>query len=246
MSTAFFKFQGDINNFLSARQRNTTISYNFDESPSIKDSIEALGIPHTEVEAILINTVSVDFNYLLKPGDQIEVYGVYAELPNQPLVPLRPALPAEVCFVLDAHLGQLASYLRMLGFDTLYRNDYDDEELAAISSQEQRVLLTRDKGLLKRSIVTYGYFVRETNPQRQVVEILRRYKLLQAISPLHRCIRCNGQLQPVSKAAIEDRLDQKTRDYYNEFSLCRDCNQIYWKGSHYQHMRDFIDKVLNE
>jgi uncharacterized protein with PIN domain len=134
----------------------------------------------------------------------------------------------------------------MLGFDTLYRNDYDDEELAKISSEEQRILLTRDKGLLKRAIVTYGYFVRETNPPKQVVEIMHRYNLVEAITPLQRCINCNGQLQPVSKEEISSRLEPKTLQFFDEFRLCSSCDQIYWKGTHYQSMRQFISEVLEK
>jgi uncharacterized protein with PIN domain len=151
-----------------------------------------------------------------------------------------------VRFVLDTHLGQLAAYLRMLGFDTLYRNDYSDDELARISSQEQRILLTRDRGLLKRGIVVYGYYVRETDPQRQVVEILRRYQLAAATAPLRRCIRCNGLLHTVPKADVADRIAPKTHDFFEEFSICAACDQIYWKGSHYEKMRQFIESLLGQ
>jgi uncharacterized protein with PIN domain len=164
--------------------------------------------------------------------------------PNLPLAPLRPPFPAEPRFVLDTHLGQLAAYLRMLGFDTLYRNDYPDEELARISSAEQRILLTRDRGLLKRGIVTYGRYVRATDPQRQVAEVVRHYQLAAAIVPLRRCIRCNGRLRTVPKEQIGERLAPKTREYYDEFSACEACDQIYWKGAHYERMRAFIEQVL--
>jgi uncharacterized protein with PIN domain len=141
-------------------------------------------------------------------------------------------------------LGQLAAYLRMLGFDTFYRNDYSDEELAQISSEQGRILLTRDRGLLKRGIVTYGRYVRATDPQRQIAEVVRHYRLATAIAPLRRCIRCNGLLHAVRKEQISDRLAPKTREYYDEFSACEACDQIYWKGTHYQRMRAFIEQVL--
>jgi uncharacterized protein with PIN domain len=148
-------------------------------------------------------------------------------------------------FVLDTHLGQLAAYLRMLGFDTLYRNDYQDDELARISSQEERILLTRDRGLLKRRIIIYGYYVRESDPQRQVVELLRRFQLASRVRPLRRCIGCNGLLHAVHKEDVVDRIEPKTRAYFEEFSACATCNQIYWKGSHYEQMRQFIERVLD-
>lgn len=246
MSIAFYTFQPSLNDFLLPKRRNTLVSFNFENRVSVKDSIESLGVPHTEVEAVVVNGKAMDFGYLLENDDQLTVYGFFDTLPSIPLVALRPPLPAERRFVLDTHLGQLADYLRMFGFDTLYRNDYADDELARISSQEGRILLTRDKGLLKRGIVVHGYFVRETNPQRQMVEIVRRFDLADYIEPLRRCIRCNGVLQSVSKAEIAARLEPQTSQFYDEFSVCTSCDQIYWKGTHYQGMRQFITDVLGQ
>jgi uncharacterized protein with PIN domain len=134
--------------------------------------------------------------------------------------------------------------MRMVGFDTLYRNDYEDSELARVSKEERRTLLTKDRGLLKRSMVTHGYCVRETNPRLQLVEILRRFDLFNLIDPFQRCIRCNDLIDPVAKETILDRLTPDTRQFYDEFRMCRACSQIYWKGSHYEHMQQFI--VLNQ
>lgn len=132
----------------------------------------------------------------------------------------------------------------MLGFDTLYRNDYDDEELAQIYAAEQRILLTRDKGLLMRSLVTFGYYVKATNPEQQIIEVMRRYQLFQKVLPFQRCIRCNGLLEPVEKAAIIDQLPEKTRIAIDEFHRCGECSHIYWRGSHYKKMQKFLEEVL--
>lgn len=244
MSQATFHFHAELNDFLPAARRLGPFVHSFAGRVAIKDMIESLGVPHTEVAAILAGGRAVDFGYLVQDGDQIAVYPVSTPPTGVVAVALRPPLPPEPCFVLDAHLGQLAAYLRMLGFDTLYRNDYADDQLAQVSSAEGRILLTRDLGLLKRGIVTHGYFVRETNPRRQVAEVLRRYQLAGVIMPLRRCIRCNGVLQPVSKEEIGARLEPKTRAYYDEFSICASCDQIYWKGSHYEQIRQFIDNVI--
>ena len=206
--------------------------------------IESLGVPHTEIAAIVVNERAVDFSYLVHDGDRIDVYPVGAPVADAAPVALRPALPPEPRFVLDTHLGQLAVYLRMLGFDTLYRNDYPDDELARISSADLRILLTRDRGLLKRGIVQHGYYIRATDPQRQIVEVLRRFNLSGAIVPLRRCIRCNGLLCAIPKEEVCDRLAPATRERYDEFSACAACDQVYWKGSHYDHMRQFIEGVL--
>jgi uncharacterized protein with PIN domain len=157
---------------------------------------------------------------------------------------LRPPFPGQPRFVLDTHLGQLARDLRMLGFDTLYRNDYGDAELAQIACQEPRILLTRDRGLLKRSIVTYGRYVRATDPRLQIAEIVRHYELAGRMMPLQRCITCNGLLHPARKEDVLNRLAPKTRQFFHEFSQCENCGQIYWKGSHYDHLRQFIEQVL--
>jgi uncharacterized protein with PIN domain len=181
---------------------------------------------------------------LVQNGDRISVYPVFESLDVSSLTRLRPEPLREPRFVLDTHLGKLAHYLRLLGFDTLYDNGYEDDELAQISSREKRILLTRDRGLLKRSIVTHGYCVRGTNPRRQLTEVLRRFDLFEVVQPFRRCIRCNGLLEPVSKEAILHRLPPKTPEYYDEFRRCQACDQIYWKGSHFQRMQQFVERVL--
>ena len=243
---AHFRFYAELNDFLPADKRQRDFLHRFGLSPSIKDMIEALGVPHTEVDLILVNGRSVDFSYLVRDGDQISVYPVFESIDISPLVRVRPQPLRESRFVLDVHLGRLATYLRLLGFDTLYRNDYADAELARISSNEGRILLSRDRGLFKRSVVTHGYCLRTTNPRQQLVEVLRRFDLVDSIKPFRRCLRCNGLLQPVAKAATIDRLQPKTRQHYHEFCRCQNCDHIYWKGSHYERMQRFIARVLQE
>jgi uncharacterized protein with PIN domain len=238
------RFYAELGDFLPPDRRGVTIEYALNEHASVKHVIEALGVPHTEVDLVLVNGESVDFSYLVQDGDRISVYPVFESLDIAPLVRVRPRPLREPRFVLDTHLGKLAAYLRMLGFDTLYRNDYGDETLARLSHGERRILLTRDRGLLKRSIVTHGYHVRETSPERQLVEILRRFDLFRLIAPFRRCMRCNGLLEPVRKDAIADRLEPKTRRYYDEFAICRTCDRIYWKGSHYRDMHRRIEQLL--
>lgn len=244
MKQAYFRFYAELNDFLPPELRQRPIPYTFEVSGSVKDAIEALGVPHTEVDLILVNGESVGFSYLVQGGDQISVYPMFEAIDITPLVRVRPEPLRETRFILDVHLGRLAGYLRMLGFDTLYRNDYEDEELARISSQEQRILLTRDRGLLKRTIVSHGYCLRTTNPREQLIEVLRRFDLFRSITPFRRCMHCNGLLASVDKAAISDRLPPKTSQYYDEFRRCQACDRIYWKGSHYERMERFIDQVL--
>lgn len=244
MPSIVVRFYAELSDFLPPARRQVTFSHSVPGRASVKDVIEALGVPHTEVDLVLANGESVDFSYQVQDGDRISVYPVFESLDITPLVRVRPQPLREPRFVLDTHLGKLAKYLRLLGFDTLYRNDYADPALAYLARHEQRILLTRDRGLLKHNLVPHGYLVRETDPARQVVEVLRRFDLYRAVAPFCRCLRCNGRLEPVPKAAVVDRLEPKTRQYYDEFSTCQECGRLYWKGSHYQRMLGFIARVV--
>jgi uncharacterized protein with PIN domain len=180
---------------------------------------------------------------LVQNGDRISVYPVFESFDITPLLQVRPQPLREIRFVLDVHLGRLAAYLRMLGFDALYQNDYDDDVLVRLSTAERRTLLTRDRSLLKRNAITHGYYVRETRPVQQLVEVLQRFDLCGAIAPFQRCLRCNDLLEPVAKETIADLLPPRTRISFNEFHICRTCDKIYWKGSHYQRMLQLIERL---
>jgi uncharacterized protein len=244
VNTITIRFYAELNHFLPANRRQVDFECTCESGTSIKHLVEALGVPHTEIDLLLVDGAPVDFSYLVQDGDRISVYPVFESLDLSPLARLRPQPLREPRFVLDAHLGKLAVFLRMLGFDALYRNDYGDEELARISSQEQRILLTRDRGLLKRSLVTHGYCVRQDDPRQQIVEVLQRFDLYHQVAPFKRCLRCNGLLETVDKDAIFDQLQPDTRQYFQEFHRCSDCGHIYWKGSHYQRMQQMIESVL--
>lgn len=244
MNRAEFRFHAELNDFLPRESKNATLTHQFPNHPSIKDSLESFGIPHPEVAAIAVNGKSVDFSYRVQDGDRCDIYPISQAVELSPRVRLRPQ--PEPRFVLDIHLGKLAGFLRMLGFDTLYRNDYPDEELARVSSTENRILLTRDIGLLKRGMVTHGYWVRSLNPHKRLEEVLRRFELFDAITPFSRCIHCNGLLETVTKNSILERLEPKTREHYDDFRRCNSWDKIYWKGSHYEKMQEFIEGVRGD
>lgn len=245
MSQVTFHLHGDLDYFLAPEQQNQSVVFVLGEGPdgnvSVKHAIESLGIPHTEVDQIKANGQVVDFDYALMGGDLIDLE---AWNPRPDQTNLRPPLIRPVRFVLDTHLGRLAVHLRLLGFDTLYRNDYADATLAELSHQEQRVLLTRDRGLLKRRMVDFGYCVRENDPKQQLISLLHRYRLLPEIEPWRRCLRCNDLLKPVDKAEILEQLEPKTQRYFDDFRRCKGCGQVYWRGSHYNQMQSFIDEVV--
>lgn len=231
MVAAVFDFRPDLDFFLSANRRKGPFTYCFDAGQSVKHLIESFGLPHTEIGYIQVDQVRVELNYPVQDGDRV---AVFPPAPGQALPPSGPH------FVLDNHLGRLAVYLRILGFDVLYRNDLQDEELASISEQEQRILLTRDRRLLMRSKVIFGYCLRNLDSRRQVQEVFGRYQLSAFALPFKRCIHCNTLLEPVDKQSILDQLEPLTRLYYDEFQRCPACGQIYWKGSHYEHMLKWV------
>jgi uncharacterized protein len=237
------RFYEELNDFLPQEQRKREFTHELKKERSVKDLIESIGVPHTEVDLIIVSGESVDLNYLVKDGDHISVYPVFESLDISPLKHCQPKPLRNTRFVLDAHLGRLAAYLRMLGFDTLYRNDYDDPELAEISANEHRILLTCDRRLLMRKQITHGYFVRERQPRLQLLEILKRFDLYDNLQPFTRCMHCNGITQPVNKQKIEAQLLPKTKKYYDEFFQCETCHNIYWKGSHYLRMKEMIEEI---
>ncbi len=243
MKDILVRFHAELNDFLVREQRDRTISVSSERRASVKDIIEALGVPHPEVDVVLVNGQQVDFAYVVREADRIEVHpsSTAGTAGGEPRVPLRP--PHVPLFVLDQHLGTLARSLRMLGFDTLYRNDYDDEELATISKTENRILLTRDRGLLKRGSVVHGYFVRVQDAREQVREVLHRFNLYQAIQPYRRCIRCNHPLHVVAKEQVLDRIPPKTRELFDEFRRCTGCGRVYWRGSHHARMERFVADI---
>jgi hypothetical protein len=238
------RFYAELNDLLPPSRRQRTVAHSFEGRLAVKDLIEALGVPHTEVELIVANGESVDMRYQVQDGDWIGVYPPFRSIDISAIERVRPPWPREPRFILDAHLGRLAAYLRLLGFDTLYRNDSADGELARHSSEEGRILLTRDPGLLKRSIVTHGYWIRATAPAEQLVEVVRRFDLHDRVAPFRRCLRCNSLLEPIAKKQVIERLPPRTRTVFEEFWICRSCDQVYWKGSHYERMSQLVHRTL--
>lgn len=196
--------------------------------------VEGLGVPHTEVDLILVNGRSVDFEHRLGDGDRVSVYPVFEALDISAVTSVRPQPLRIVRFAADVHLGRLAGYLRLAGFDTLYRNDWDDRDLAETAAKDRRIILTRDRGLLMRAIVTHGHLVRENRPHAQLVEVLERFDLWDSLRPFTRCSVCNGPIENVAKADIIAELPPRTAQHYQEFWRCTGCRRLYWQGAHYR------------
>jgi uncharacterized protein len=231
MSIAYFLFQGRLNDFLPRDQREQVIDVRFRERQSVKHLAESLGVPHPEIGRVQVNDREEPLSVITQDQDRVEIQ------------PIPDGYAGEPRFVIDNHLGRLAAYLRMLGFDCHYQNDIDDIQLADIAGREQRILLTRDRRLLMRKSVVDGYCLRSLNSLEQLTEVVRRFDLAQRVIPFHRCLRCNHILEPVSKAEVLDRLEPLTKQYFDEFHICRACGQIYWKGSHYDKMQTLVENI---
>ncbi len=243
------RFYEELNDFLEEDKKKVSFSVKTNPGQTVKDLIESENVPHTEVDLILVNSKSVNFSWQVMDGDRISVYPVFESLDIKNatklrLLPLRLLSSNGAKFILDVNLGKLARYLRIGGFDTLYSNSYKDKEIAEISARENRILLTRDRDLLKRSIIQRGHWIRSQNAVLQYQAVLERFDLSGSVSLYSRCPKCNGNLRQVDKKDILDRLAPKTAMYYDNFKVCDICGKIYWKGSHYYNFIKMTDLDL--
>lgn len=244
MGHADLRFYGALRAFLANNNRQSgSITHAFAVPGSVKDAIEACGPPHTEVGLVLINGESVDFSERISDGDRISVYPVFRSLDVSTVTRVQPPELRELRFVADGHLRKLAHYLRLLGFDTICDDARSDREMVATSIAEERVLLTRDVGLLKHGALAHGHYVRATEPRRQLLEIAGRYPLSGHLDPFTRCMRCNEGLVQVEKAQVIDRIPFSTRHHIDECWQCSGCGNLYWKGSHYPQLREIVDQI---
>ena len=235
---AVFRFGPELGELLTRPMSDGLVTYRVDRRASIKDVIESLGVPHTEIHFLASGGEERGFGWLLPAGVEVEVRGAVPGRVVDPTRPtgLRPDPLPWLRFAVDENVGRLAGLLRMAGFDTAYDRTLDDARLAELAVSQGRVLLSRDRALLKRSAVAHGRLVRAFDPWDQLAEVARVYGLGHRLALFTRCIRCNGELSEVDKAVVLDQLEPKTRRYYERFSRCRDCGRVYWKGSHYGHM----------
>lgn len=241
MVTATFRFYEELNDFLAPARRKREFTVPCARAATTKHMIEALGVPHTEVELILLNGVSVGFGTLLREGDRVAVYPKFEAFDVSPLLRVREQPLRDTQFVADVHLGSLARFLRMMGFDTLYDSGFADEEIARIAAAQHRIVLTRDRDLLKRASITHGCYVRALRPQEQLREVFDRLQLARTARPLSRCPGCNAPLHDIAKGQVQDTLPPGVRQQFDRFSACGVCGRVYWKGEHWQRLLALVD-----
>lgn len=239
--TVYVRCYGNLKDFLPIQKRSRQFSCLIKGCPSVKDTLEAVGIPHTDIDAIRINGQNGDFNSQLKEGSRIEVFSPRHAY-KKSVRHLTPK-PYALHFVVDSHLGKLARSLRLLGFDTLYQNIFPDQLIISLAARQKRLVLTRDKGLLKQKKVKWGYWVRHIRAQKQIREVVHRYELGPHIKAFTRCLECNGLIKRVIKKDILGLLPPKVKKYYRYFYRCRSCRHVYWKGSHYKKLSQVIRRL---
>lgn len=237
------RFYEELNDFLPRERRKRSFRHPCRPPRSVKDLVESLGVPHTEIDVILVNGESVGFEHPIRGGERIAVYPTFERFDVSGLTRLRPEPLREPRFIADVHLGKLARYMRLIGFDTVYERELADAEIAARSCAERRIVLTRDRGLLKRRTVTHGHAVRSLDPDAQLLEIVEAFDLRDRIRPYSRCLRCNGAVRPVEREAVAHRLPKYTRLGYDRFHRCEACDAIYWAGAHFERLRALVTSV---
>jgi uncharacterized protein with PIN domain/sulfur carrier protein ThiS len=238
------RFYEELNDFLAPWQRRRDVQAEVAPTETVKHAIEALGVPHTEVEIVLVNGASVGFEHRLADGDRVAVYPRFEALDVTPLLRVRERPLREPRFIADAHLGGLARRLRLAGYDTLFDNGGPDDELVRISLAEGRTVLTRDRELLKRRELTHGCFVHAQRPEAQWREVFERLDLHAGARPFTRCLACNAALHAVAKAEVEAVLPPSVRERHERFARCSGCARVYWEGSHWRRMKAGLDALL--
>ena len=235
------RFRGDLDFFLRSKTQSRTVKRNLSEKTSVKDIIESCGVPHPEVDTILVNGQSVSFDHTLTNDAEVEVYPVG----NDDTLSTENQLQhsKSLAFVADGHLGKLTRNLRLIGFDVAYDRQANDRQLLDVMARENRALLTRDRRLLMHAIVQQGYCPRSQCAEEQTTEVVRRFKLFDLIAPFSRCLRCNARVQDAAKTDIIDKLEPLTKLYYEKFRRCSGCGQIYWAGSHFQKLAKQLEKI---
>ncbi len=240
--TIALTFHGDLVLFLKREERDLPVRRALSHKASVKDVIESCGVPHPEVDLIIVNGKPVDFPFQLNTDAALEIYPVSAA--SELFPDYRLQARNELAFVADGHLGKLTRDLRLLGIDVSYRPQALDSELLITMIRERRALLTRDRRLLMHRVVQTGYYPRSQHPIKQTAEVIKRFNLAGKLAPFQRCLHCNERLNAVPKEAVLERLEPLTRLYYHEFRCCRKCGQIYWRGSHFEHLQNRVDAII--
>lgn len=241
--TVTIRFYAELNDFLHRDHVQKAVEYRYKGRITVREAIESMGVPHSAVDLVLINGNPAGFSHHLQQGDYISVYPVFETFDISTVNGNRRKPLRITRFVIDAHLGKLARQLRLLGFDSVYYPGIEDDEIIRISLDENRIILTRDRALLKSSKVMHGYYIRATNIRDQLMEVMAKFSLASQLKPFTRCLVCNHLLEDVETSEIRGQIDDDTARIFKKFFRCSGCKKVYWEGSHYERMTEFIKNV---
>ena len=246
MPKAIFRFYEKLNDLLPKHRQKTDSEAKFKGKRSVKDMIEALGVPHTEVDLVLANSESVNFSYIIQDADRISVYPVFKSINIENLTRLRPLPLHKTRFVADINLGDIVKYMRALGLDVFFDPSLSPLEIITISKNKNRIILTKSKNLLKYKEVSHGILIRPESTTKQIACIIESLDIKDRIKPFTRCLLCNSPLENISKKEIEDRIPLRTKEFCDEYVYCRKCDKIYWKGTNYIKIKNMIHEILDQ
>ena len=243
-NTIFLRFYEELNNYLPVRRRKVWFEYRFSDKPTIKDIVELIGVPYSEIDLILVNGKSVNFSFKVKNNDKVSVYPVFEAFDISTVSRLRTKPLREPNFIVEANLGKLAKYLRLFGFDVYYQNtNGNNSSVDSLTKKNTPIVLTRGKNIFKKKLITHGYQVKSNDPKKQIEEVINKFDLFSRIKPLIFCLQCNEKIVPIEKNKIINKLPSKIPQYFNEFFICPTCKKIYWRGIHYQTMLAFVRQI---
>jgi len=246
VASATVRFYAELNDHLAPERRFTSLTLPADEDTTVAGLLAGTGIRLSEVDLVLRNGEPARFEDSVAPGDRLSVYPVFETFDITRTQRLRPRPLRTPAFVLDVHLGKLATYLRMFGFDASYAPSYTDDQLVHISLEQRRVLLSKDRALIHDTRLERACAIRAGDPREQLLEVIRRFDLVGSAMPFTRCLRCNTLLVPIAKEAVLDHIPPRVRERGDQFTICVECQGIFWKGTHYERMAAFVAYVLQE
>jgi len=245
MTKATFRFYEELNDFLTKPRRKVDFEVAFRGKRSVKDMIESLGVPHTEVDLILINGNSVDFNYIVKDGDRASVYPTFESFNIKSVTYLRRKPLRQTRFIADINLGDIVKRMRMIGFDVYFNSALINSQIIDVSLKDKRIILTKSKQLLKFKKVTHAIFIHPGSKDEQVKRIINKLDIKNQAKPFSRCLHCNSLLKKTTKEDVLRRIPPKTRDYCEEYFICESCDKLFWNGTHMINMGNFVYRMLH-
>jgi len=238
------RFYEELNAFIPQDLRKKRFTHTLKVHTSAKDLIESFNVPHTQVNMILVNSEQADFCHIIKDQDDVSVFPYFHRFDIDGITKITHPKPYIIRFITDNHLGKLVLDLRMLGFDTHFNKSITQSELVSCANHQERIVLTKNRNILKRKDLKYGYYIYEDNADEQLAEVILQYDLFDEVNPFSRCLVCNSLMEPINKKLVLDRLPPKVKQKHTTFTYCPTCDKIYWKGTHYKKMKQRIEDIL--